>query len=369
MKKLVILGCTGSIGGTAVSLLREYPGLVKVVGMSAFSNTSLLLSLAEEFKCGLYASPAIKGHDDILSMIRESGADLVLNGISGAAGLAATFTALECGCDVALANKESMVMAGDILNALAKRNGCRIIPVDSEHSAIYELEKAFGKESIDKLIITASGGPFRGKTREELEHVTAEQAAAHPNWKMGIKISIDCATMANKALEVIEAGRLFGVPAARIKTVLHPQSRVHSMVSLKNGQTYAQMSLPSMRFPILNAIFDDLGLEIEKPLEMPLFDLGEDVHLDFLPMDFDRFPLVGCGFRCLEQGGAMPIVFNAANEVAVDAFRNGLIRFTQIEDVVLRTVETASLPAPAGIGEVYESDMAARELASGFIKA
>ncbi|MFA7190417.1 MAG: 1-deoxy-D-xylulose-5-phosphate reductoisomerase [Sphaerochaetaceae bacterium] len=381
MKTLIVLGCTGSIGTTALSLLSGLQDRIRVVGLSAGMRYEQMLLDAKQFGCKMIETPVcdpdfeykcsiegIKLFHSSEDLIQSCDADLVLNGISGARGLEASIAALSSGKDLALANKESMVMAGPLLNQLAHSLGRRIIPVDSEHSAIYELAKAFGSDSIDKLIITASGGPFRNIPRSKLSSVTVEQAANHPTWKMGRKISIDCATLANKALEVIEAGMLFGIGAERILTVIHPQSEVHSMVSLRNGQTYAQISSPTMRFPILNAIFDDFGFEFDKPLSKPLFECAGEVHLDFYPMDFERFPLVKCGFECLGKGGFWPIVFNAANEVAVDAFCRGLIGFDRIDHLVMDALCACSFTGKlASFDDVFECDRKARELASGLI--
>ena len=381
MKRLLILGCTGSIGTTTLDALRANPGLCEVAGLSCNSNFSVLPALAKEFGCDCVASPAatdafrfqaqkagLRVFTDVGELIRGSGADLVLNGISGAAGLTATYTALNQGIDVALANKESMVMAGEILNNLAAQRGCRIIPVDSEHSAIYELVKAFGFESIDKLIITASGGPFRNLSRSELKGITVERACGHPTWKMGRKISIDSATMANKGLEIIEAGRLFNVTSQRIQAVIHPQSCVHSMVSLKNGQTYAQMSQPTMTFPILNAIFDGFGMEADRQFSPALFDVLSEVTLEFRRIDTERFPLVRCAYDCLNNGSWYPIVFNAADEIAVQAFVDGRIGFEEIDTSVVRILERASFTGtPETVEDVLMYDSLARELSRSVI--
>lgn len=377
MRRLIVLGCTGSIGQTAMGLLREDPRGIHIAGLSANTRRSAMLALAREFGCEAVATPLADSAFEescrqagarlfagSAQMVEASDATLVLNGIGGAAGLEASIAALSSGKDLALANKESMVMAGPLLKRLARSKGRRIIPVDSEHSAIHELVKAHGADSVDKLVITASGGPFRLLPRERLAAVTPEQASNHPTWRMGAKISIDSATLANKALEVVEAGLLFDIPASRILTVVHPQSQVHSLVSLRNGQTYAQISEPTMRFPILNAICEGFGMTIERPLNTPLFDLGREVHLDFYPMDFARFPLVRAGFLCLERGGDWPVVLNASNEVAVDAFRQGRIKFDQIEAVVLGTLDAWGGGAPPeSFADVWEADRRARALA------
>lgn len=382
MKKIILLGCTGSIGSTAITMLEEYQDRIQIVGLSANKRYFDMYELALKFNCKSICTPCID-HDfsalckksgitlyhDNMVFIDETEADLVLNGISSAVGLNASIAALSSGKDLALANKESVVMAGNLLKKLAAKKGKRIIPVDSEHSAIYELQKAFGAGSLDKILITASGGPFLNRSKTELRNVTVEEAAHHPTWNMGRKVSIDSATLANKALEVIEAARLFDFPPEKIITVIHPQSTVHSMVSLKNGQTYAQLSAPTMRFPILNSIFEAFGFEFEKPLNTPLFELGEKhIHLDFYPMDFERFPLVKCGFECLRLGGYYPLLFNAANEVAVEAFCEGQIRFDQIEDLVQMVMEKAKLPAVVkDFKEVYAVDAAVRAASSALV--
>lgn len=377
MKKIIVLGCTGSIGTTALSMLQSMKESIHVEGLSSNLRYGKMLSIAREFSCSCIETPVIDPafeaqcrslgidlYHSAEEMVSSCEADLVLNGISGAKGLEASIIALSSGKDLALANKESMVMAGPLLKALARKHGRRIIPVDSEHSAIYELVKAFGADSIRKLIITASGGPFRCASRESLFAVTPLQAAHHPTWNMGPKISIDCATLANKALEVIEAGMLFDVASESIVTVIHPQSSVHSLVTLKNGQTYGQISQPSMKFPILNAILDSFGMKIDTPLCTPLLELGEELHLDFYPMDFKRFPMVKYGYECLSRGSFWPILFNASNEVAVDAFRRGRIRFNQIEEIVGRTLEECRFTgSPSSFEDVWNYDGLSRKLA------
>lgn len=367
MKKIIILGCTGSIGSTTLQLLREEKdNSFEVVGLSAGKRTAELQALAKEFNCKNIASPYLEKAKGVYNTSKEllenTEADIVLNGLSGATGLEGSFYALTTQKDLALANKESVVMAYDLLVKVAKENNRRIVPVDSEHSAIYELIKAHKKENVKKVIITASGGPFRKLTRDELGLITPMQAVKHPTWNMGPKISIDSSTLANKALEVIEAARLFGMRSDQIQTVIHPQSIVHSMVVTSEGQTYAQLSFPTMRFPIKNSIYELANYDFKSFTNTPLFEVMEkEIALEFYKMDFQRFPFVKMGFDSIDLGSSATIAFNAANEVAVDLFMKNKLSFNKLEDVVAKTLYGYDWKARANsLDEVMKIDLEAR---------
>jgi 1-deoxy-D-xylulose-5-phosphate reductoisomerase len=299
----------------------------------------------------------IDGMQGLLRVATLPEADVVLAAIAGSAGLQPTFAALQAGKDVALANKESLVMAGELMMAQARKSGCRIIPVDSEHSAVYQLLQGRDTKNINSIILTASGGPFLHKTLQELQQVTPAEALRHPRWEMGSKVTIDSASLMNKGLEVIEAHWLFDIEPERIKVVVHPQSIVHSMVSFVDGTMLAQMSQPDMCGPIAYALSCPERLErIMEPLD--LVELGE---LSFLAPDTQRFPSLGLAFRALRQGGLMPAVMNAANEVAVENFCAGKLAF-QAMPVLTESVMDSFIanPEPLTIDKVIEADLWAR---------
>lgn len=337
MKKIIILGISGSIGKSAVDILRQYPQQFQLCAASVHQSEEKLLELAREFKIDklcLSGGPASStkiqyhGQDALLKMIKESEADLVLNAISGAAGLLPSFVSLESGKDLALANKESIVMAGPLLLKKAGELGKKILPVDSEHSALFQLLSRQNKDDVKELLLTASGGPFRERELSGFADITFEEAVKHPRWDMGWKISVDSATMANKGLEVIEAFYLFSLPPEKIKVVIHPQSYVHSMLKTREGSYYAQISYPDMRIPILNAF------SYPEVLESPYGELDIfSTHIDFFPVEKERYPLLFTAFRALHKAGG-GIIFNAANEEAVYAFKEGKIRFTDIAAAV-----------------------------------
>lgn len=337
-KKIIILGCSGSIGSTTVNVLRSNKEYFEVVGVSAHTNESKLLKFAEFFNVknvclsgreSTYAQINYQGFDALIDMIKNTEADVVLNGIAGSAGLLPSIATLESGKNLALANKETIVMAGKLIKELAKKNNANILPVDSEHSAIWQLTKHIKKEYISEIILTASGGAFRNLPVSSLENVSVTAALAHPTWEMGPKITIDSATMANKGLEVIEASFLFGLPAEKIKIVLHPKSYVHSLVRTIDGYLYSQISLPDMSVPIQNALcWPDFIPANYAHLSLP------GVKLEFSEMDNKKYPIVRLAYNALKKNGAYPLAFNAANEVAVAAFIDGLIKFTDISKIV-----------------------------------
>lgn len=343
IKSIAILGITGSIGTTALRGINSYDGSVRIIAASAHSNIEKAidiciknnipnLCITSDIKFN--APENIRIFRDIRTMLEETQPYMVLNGISGSAGFNASLWSIENNCKLALANKETVVLGTNIFFDYAKKLNAQIIPVDSEHSAIDELIYVHGKENVSKLIITASGGPFLNTPINELKNVKPQTAAKHPTWNMGAKISIDSSTLANKGLEVIEAHYLFGFNADKIEVVIHPQSVVHSMVRTKGDQVYAQMSPPDMVFPIMRAI---LERRFSMPVGLPLnFD---NLNLNFSKPDFDRFPFLSDAFECVRLEGIYPIVYNMADEVAVDAFMKGLIDFTQIHDIVRKALD------------------------------
>lgn len=356
MRKAVILGATGSIGTTALRAIDEKKLDIEVAALVAFSSEAKLKTLSDKYHCPYFLNTSNERLDNFLDSIE---ADVALNGIAGASGLYASLSALRHGYDLALANKESVVMGGAFLFAEAARLGRKIIPVDSEHSAIYNLLK--DGRNVSSLVITASGGPFL--RRIDTSSVTVEEAANHPTWKMGRKISIDSATLANKGLEVIEAAYLFGFHAEEIEVVIHPQSVVHSMIRTKEGALYAQLSLPDMTLPILSALND--GFATLENIVAPLsFD---NLSLSFEKWDEKQFPLLKAAYSALSAKGSYPIAFNAANEVAVFAFCNGEIKFNDIAKVVLKTLEADFAKSCSSYEEIMSADHKARSLAEEII--
>lgn len=380
MKKVIVLGCSGSIGKSTISILKEFSDRFKVVGLQANTDENFVINAAKEFNCsrncltGISSSecknPETKkyvnffGKESLKDFIQNSGADIVVNGIAGSSGLMSSVYTLEKGIDLALANKETMVMAGKIVREIARENNAKILPVDSEHSAIFSLlEKCrvrdTNEDSVENLIITASGGPFRNYTKDELENVTLEKALLHPTWNMGPKITIDSSTLANKGLEVIEAYMLFDFDVEHIKVTVHPQSLVHSMVQTKDGQIYAQISKPDMRHPILMALTypECLSNSLEK------VDLTKLIEMQFMPPRLDAFPMLRLAYDSLKNGGCATIVYNAANEVAVDLFRKNKIQYTQISKIVEETLSFDWSKECTTIDEVLEIDAKSRETA------
>ena len=354
MKRLLILGATGSIGTTALNGLRK--GLadsVKVVGVTALSSPALK-NIAEEF-CAEYLYSDGSDRKALENLIDRTKPDIILNAIAGSSGLPATLAAIDCGIDIALANKESVVLGGHYMLSLAKKRGTRIIPVDSEHSAIYHLLK---NRKAERLIITASGGPFVDRT--DLSSVTVEEAVNHPTWKMGKKISIDSATLANKGLEVMEASLLFSFPPEKIDVTIHRQSIVHSMIETQDGAVYALMSPPDMTLPIMLAI---TGEENAAKIASPL-PFSSSFTLSFEGWDRDRFPLLRLAYEALGKGSGYRIAYLAADEVAVGAFIDQRIPFTAIADTVEEVLShDFSIDEPESYEEICEISYRAREIA------
>ena len=351
-RKVIILGSTGSIGTTCLNAIRNGSLYGEVTGLVARSSKDALIALAKEFNCPYFINDNSNKLKEFLSSLDG---DIVLNGIAGAPGLEASLIALNCGFDLALANKESIVMGGDFILNEAKRLNRKIIPVDSEHSAIYNLIKAHNK--IHSVVITASGGPFYQK--KNLDNVTVEEAINHPTWKMGKKISIDSATLANKGLEVIEAGFLFNLSPKDIEVTIHRQSVIHSMIRLDNGAVYAQLSPPDMTLPIVGAVNDEVNplYNVVKPLSF------EDLTLTFKKWDEDEFPLLALAYKALEQKGSYPIAFNAANEVAVGLFIDHKIKFTSIANITKEVLMHDFSATCNSFEEIMYQDQRARAIA------
>ena len=356
-KKIIILGSTGSIGQSAIAVLRKQPEKFELVGTSSHTNEEQLLEQQSEFKVATLALSGRKplsdsvryhGREGLLEMIRETEADIVLNGIAGADGLMPSVTVLESGKDLALANKESIVMAGDLIKRIARDNGRIIIPVDSEHSALFQLLKDRPREHVVEVVLTASGGAFRETPLEELQYVTVKQALVHPTWSMGMKITIDSATMANKGLEVIETHHLFDIGIEKIRVLLHPQSYVHSLIRTKEGSLYAQISRPDMRMPIQNALsYPELYNSYIDPFDL----IGKS--LDFNEVDKKRYPMLEMAYQVMSNGfSALPVVYNAANEVAVAAFIKERIDYVTIPQIVEKALQRDWNCVPESIDEV-----------------
>src|SRR3954471_12980818 len=365
MKKVVILGATGSIGTQALDVVARSEGELQPIALSAGRDHSGLVELARAHGVTRIAlsdedaaaraaeawteGEVLAGTEGLVRLIADSDADLVLNAIVGSAGLGPTIVALTEGIDVALANKESLVVGGELVMALAEATGAQLIPVDSEHSALHQLiaaEQARGAGSIERLVLTASGVPFRGRSRAELEDVSVQEALRHPTWAMGGKITIDSATLMNKGLELIEAHHLFGTPYDRIDVVVHPQSIVHALVTLCDGAALAHLGHPDMRVPIAYALHHPDRVDVPvKPL-----DLAEVGALTFEPTDEDAFPCLRLAREAAIAGGTAPCVMNAANEVAVHAFLNDRLGFLGIPAVIEGTLEQV------GTGPVYSFD-------------
>jgi len=374
MKKVLILGSTGSIGVQALEVVGASDQL-EVVGLSAAGNWEPLVEQARHHGVPAVAladreaaqaaqsawkGRVLEGEEGIRELIAGSGADLVLNALVGSAGLGPTIVALTEGIDLALANKESLVVGGELVTALAEATDTRIVPVDSEHSALHQLVRG-ETGNLERIVLTASGGPFRGRT--DLSDVTREEALAHPTWDMGGKITIDSATLINKGLEVIEAHHLFGIPYERIDVVVHPQSIVHAVVQLNDGASLAHLGYPDMRVPISYA----LHFPERADVEVPALDLAGAAELSFERPDLDAFPCLRLAREAGEAGGTAPCVLNAANEVAVAAFLEGRLPFTGIPEVIEGALEAVPTTAPSHFEDLYVADAAAREEAARVI--
>jgi 1-deoxy-D-xylulose-5-phosphate reductoisomerase len=346
MKRVAVLGATGSIGRQAREVIASHPGLDLVAASSA---TQPLDGVA----------PLTQVGGDPVELLEQARPDVVLNAVVGFAGVRATLWALERGVDLALANKESLVAAGELAVAAWKRGGGRLLPVDSEHSAVFQCLEGRDLETVDSIVLTASGGPFRGRNRSELADVTPDDALAHPTWSMGPKITVDSSTLANKGLEVIEAHFLFGLGYERIEVVIQPTSVVHALVRFRDRAALAHLGYPDMRVPISYA----LTYPERAATDLPQLDFTSGLVLEFEPVDDDAFPMLGLARRAGEQGGSLPCVFNAANEVAVAAFLEGRLPFLGIPEVVQRTLGRADGTPAGDVDELVAIDHEARRLA------
>lgn len=362
---VAVLGSTGSIGTQALDVVRTHPDRFRVVALAAGRHSDLLEAQAAEF--GLSGDRARATADDPGALAGLAGlpdADVVLNAVVGFAGLPVTLAALEAGKRLALANKESLIAAGPVVGRAREAGGGEIVPVDSEHSAIYQALQAGPREAVRRILITASGGPFRGRSRADLDHVTVADALAHPTWSMGPKITVDSSTLMNKGLEVIEANELFGVDLDRIEVVVHPQSVIHGMVEWTDGSTIAQLSLPDMRLPIAYA----LALPGRTDHPTGVIDWSKLSTLSFEPPDTDAFPCLALAYAAARAGRGAPTVLNGANEVAVAAFLEGRLPWRGIAEVV-GEVTAAHVPGNlVGVGDVTEADAWARARARNAVE-
>ncbi len=384
MKRISLLGSTGSIGGNVLSVVRQFPDKYSITGLAAGKNMARLSEQVLEFKpecISVFDQQCVQElrkllpsefHDrihfgnagnEIVASIDS--ADMTVSAIVGAAGLLPTLAAIKAGKAIGLANKETLVMAGKIVMATASTHGVPLLPVDSEHSAIFQALEAGNREDVAKIILTASGGPFRGRSKVQLENVTREQALNHPNWDMGQKISIDSATLMNKGLEVIEARWLFDIGVNDIEVVVHPQSVVHSLVEYQDGSVMAQLGIPDMRIPIAYA----LSYPQRLPLKLQPLSLSQCSNLEFHEPDYACFPALKLAFEAIRAGGVAPAVLNAANEVAVDAFLHEKIRFPQIAATVAETLERVHQGSEDSLEDILAADATARLEATQLVRS
>ena len=382
VKRIAILGSTGSIGTQALEVIDQYPAIFEVEVLTAMSQADLLISQAIKYK----PSHVVIGDESKYEFVRNAlsglninvhaGAksleevvtleslDVVLTALVGYAGLLPTVKAIQAGKPIALANKETLVVAGGLIMPLAKKMGVPILPVDSEHSAIFQCLMGESHNPIEKIILTASGGPFRGFTKDQLANVTRAQALKHPNWTMGAKITIDSASLMNKGLEVIEAAWLFDVEASQIEVVVHPQSIVHSLVQFNDGSIKAQIGLPDMKLPIQFA----LGYPNRIKSDFPRFDFRQFGSLTFEQADVDTFRNLGFAFKALDQGGNMACILNAANEIAVDAFLKEQIGFLQMSDLLEDCMSHGTFLGHPTLEDYIETDLVTRKMAQNWVE-
>jgi len=383
MKNVAILGSTGSIGINALNVIARYPDRFRVVGLTAWRNSELLIDQIIKFRpkvvavadgcltrkireklAGHHALPEIRCDIDGTSEVAGmAGTDIVISAIVGSAGLLPTLTAVRAGKTVALANKETLVVAGHIFTEEVRKSGAKLLPVDSEHSALFQCMNGCSMDSVRKLILTASGGPFLGKTAKDLKLVSAADALRHPNWQMGKKITIDSATLMNKGLEVIEAHYLFNMPAEKISVLVHPQSIVHSLVEFVDGSCIAQLSNPDMKGPIAYALsYPERLHSVMEPLAWEKL-----CGLTFMKPDTATFSCLSLAYSALKCGGTMPAVLNAANEVAVHSFLDGMTAFNDIPVIIEKTMSAHNAEPATDIGLVLEIDRWARQKATEVI--
>jgi 1-deoxy-D-xylulose-5-phosphate reductoisomerase len=381
-RRIAILGATGSIGKSTLDLIERSPDRFEVVAVTAATNAEALADIARRTNARLAVVADESRRADLETRLAGTGchaaageaalleaaagnAELVIAAIVGCAGLAPVMAAVDAGKIVALANKEALVTAGQLMTRAAERSGATLLPVDSEHNAIFQCLACSRKEDASRIILTASGGPFRTATAEAMHEATPAQAVAHPKWSMGAKISVDSATLMNKGLELIEAHYLFALPSRQIDVLIHPQSVVHSLVEFVDGSVLAQLGSPDMRIPIAYA----LAWPERMPTPAERLDLAAIAKLEFEVPDLERFPALRLAREALETGGAAPIVLNAANEVVVASFLAGAIRFTDIADAVERALDEGDDPAPTSIDDVLEIDRGTRARVEAAVKA
>lgn len=376
MKTVTILGSTGSVGQNTVELVASDPGKFRTIALTAHKNVKLLAEQARLLKaeCAVIADKSLyadlkealagtntrieAGHKAVIGAAAHP-SDWVMAAIVGAAGVEATLAAVRQGNIVALANKESLVCAGPLIMAEAKKRDTTILPVDSEHNAIFQVFNSENTSGIKRIILTASGGPFLRLKREELAHVTPKQALQHPTWKMGVKISVDSATMVNKSLEIIEAHYLFNVKHEQIEALIHPQSIIHSMVEYIDGSLLSQMGAPDMRTPISHALAWPQRMQTTGET----LNLNQKINLIFEPIDINRFPSIKISKDTLQAGGQAPLTFNAANEIAVSAFLKGQLLFSNIENVSMETLQRVPFGNLSSLDDVLDADKQARRIA------
>jgi 1-deoxy-D-xylulose-5-phosphate reductoisomerase len=385
MKRIAILGSTGSIGCSTLKIVESYPDRFAVASLAAGSNLDLLFEQTLRWRPKLVSVAREDAAEVLRKRLRNAGAgeievvwgtagsvavathgdvDFVVSAIVGVAGLEATYEAVKAGKSIGLATKECLVAAGELITAEARRQGKPLLPIDSEHNAIHQCLRAGQMGEVERVWLTASGGPFLHTPREEFESITVAQALNHPTWKMGRRITIDCATLMNKGFEMIEAVRLFNTPPSRTKVVVHPQSTVHSMVEFVDGSILAQVSVTDMRLPILYAL--TWPERVQSDLRFDVLSLS---HLDFCPPDMDKFPCLRLAYEAVEAGGAKTVALNAADEVAVAAFLEGKISFLGIPATIQAVLDETSTRKPESISEVLCMDSEARKLAHRFVNA
>ena len=381
-RKIAILGATGSIGKSTLDLLERSPDRFAVTAVTAATNVEALADIARRTGARLAVVADERRYEDLAELLAgtdcraaagegalveaaTSDADLVIAAIVGCAGLPPVIAAVEAGRTVALANKEALVTAGALMIDAAAASGATLLPIDSEHNAIFQCLAGSRAQDVSKIILTASGGPFRTASAETIHAATPAQAVAHPNWTMGAKISVDSATLMNKGLELIEAHYLFGLPSGQLDVVIHPQSVIHSMVEFVDGSVLAQLGSPDMRIPIAYA----LAWPERMPTPAQRLDLVAISRLDFEEPDLQRFPALRLAREALEHGAAAPIVLNAANEVAVAAFLDGTIPFAEIAALVQEALNSAAYDAPRSIGDVLEIDRVTRRRTRSMMEA
>ena len=379
MKRISILGSTGSIGRSTLSVVESYPERFQVIALAAGRNIDAAFEQALRWNPQLLSVAAEKDAELLRSRLQTAGtngvevvhgtagtvqvathpeADFVVSAIVGVAGLEATYEAVRAGKTVGLANKECLVAAGELITAEARRQGKPLLPIDSEHNAVHQCLRGGRMNEVQQIWLTASGGPFLHTPESQFSSITVEQALNHPTWKMGRRITIDSATLMNKGFEVIEACRLFNLPPSQVQVMVHPQSTIHSMVEFVDGSILAQFSVTDMRLPILYAL--TYPERVESDMRFPVMDLR---HLDFEPPDMGKFPCLSLAYEAAEAGGAKTVALNAADEVAVAAFLNGSIHFTEIPDIIRMVLAETEVGKLESISKVLEADAEARQIA------